>query len=575
MRKRTKKRALIMISLVWFVSSLWLIPIIGWHHFEYSGVRTVPKDICDTEYATNTALKIVTGILNFYLPLAVMYGLYTKIFMEIRKRSKFEIGQRTSGCVPNHHVKVNNVQATSSLTEDSDHKSNCDSEQVQYSSPYVSSPEQRKFLNPRLTTTTEYETETSEDEYAKLHSGQYTNLTLVRLAAAGESQDGEDSGGGGGEDSGGGGEDQMPGGNHAANKQQGNNSDIEIKVEYFYDESVLDQKTERVHRFYDEHSALRRNSRGTAETSLSSPTPPSSVVVSDGAANEMTTGQRNLFTKQQSRPPYKRQVAAAAAVRKKQHRGQQGHNNNQRPPLTSLGRILHIRHKLGGNNASGGGGGGATRGGSGGGGGGGVRSGSGTSEPRRERESALRRQAIKWRERWLRQQRKHQAAKQKNQPKPKESNLKARAKKINRKMIRPSAALAKEIKAARQLGVIMGAFTLCFMPYFVLFMVVAFCDGCISNSLMTTMTWIGYLNSTMNPFLYPLCNMQFRRKFRKMLNLKSKDDRPVVNTNNSRYFTPRTSIAAYESRCHDYWDRTHGFSITYWLLAILFFFSGI
>lgn len=52
---------------------------------------------------------------------------------------------------------------------------------------------------------------------------------------------------------------------------------------------------------------------------------------------------------------------------------------------------------------------------------------------------------------------------------------------------RPSAALVREIKAARQLGVIMGAFTLCFTPYFVLFMVVAFCDGCVSPDLMLGM----------------------------------------------------------------------------------------
>ena len=46
------------------------------------GRRVVPPDVCDTEYATNTALKIVTSILNYYLPLALMYALYTKIFVE-------------------------------------------------------------------------------------------------------------------------------------------------------------------------------------------------------------------------------------------------------------------------------------------------------------------------------------------------------------------------------------------------------------------------------------------------------------------------------------------------------------
>lgn len=87
------------------------------------------------------------------------------------------------------------------------------------------------------------------------------------------------------------------------------------------------------------------------------------------------------------------------------------------------------------------------------------------------------------------------------------------------KNFRQSSSLTREIKAARQLGVIMGAFTLCFLPYFTLFLVVAFCDSCVDTELMTAMTWIGYLNSTLNPFLYPLCNMNFRRKFRKMLHI--------------------------------------------------------
>ena len=68
---------------MWFVSSLWIVPIVGWHHFVKEGRRMVPPDVCDTEYATNTALKIVTSILNYYLPLAVMYALYSRIFVEV------------------------------------------------------------------------------------------------------------------------------------------------------------------------------------------------------------------------------------------------------------------------------------------------------------------------------------------------------------------------------------------------------------------------------------------------------------------------------------------------------------
>lgn len=76
--------------------------------------------------------------------------------------------------------------------------------------------------------------------------------------------------------------------------------------------------------------------------------------------------------------------------------------------------------------------------------------------------------------------------------------------------------LSSDVKAAKQLGVIMGAFCVCFLPYFVCFVVVALCRQCVDDQLMTTVTWIGYVNSTLNPFLYPLCNQQFRVSFRRM-----------------------------------------------------------
>jgi len=76
--------------------------------------------------------------------------------------------------------------------------------------------------------------------------------------------------------------------------------------------------------------------------------------------------------------------------------------------------------------------------------------------------------------------------------------------------------LSSDVKAAKQLGVIMSAFCVCFLPYFVCFVVVAVCPMCVGDRLMTTVTWIGYINSTLNPFLYPLCNRQFRISFRRM-----------------------------------------------------------
>ena len=77
--------------------------------------------------------------------------------------------------------------------------------------------------------------------------------------------------------------------------------------------------------------------------------------------------------------------------------------------------------------------------------------------------------------------------------------------------------LAKERKAARQLGMIMGAFLVCWIPYFTLFLIIAFCNDCIPARLHITTIWLGYVNSALNPIIYPLCNIHFRRAFIRML----------------------------------------------------------
>ncbi|XP_028855031.1 histamine H1 receptor [Denticeps clupeoides] len=77
----------------------------------------------------------------------------------------------------------------------------------------------------------------------------------------------------------------------------------------------------------------------------------------------------------------------------------------------------------------------------------------------------------------------------------------------------------KERKAARQLGFIIAGFMLCWIPYFITFMVMAFCKTCVHHDLHMITIWLGYFNSTLNPFIYPLCNENFKRVFKQIFHI--------------------------------------------------------
>ncbi|XP_060870306.1 octopamine receptor [Metopolophium dirhodum] len=84
--------------------------------------------------------------------------------------------------------------------------------------------------------------------------------------------------------------------------------------------------------------------------------------------------------------------------------------------------------------------------------------------------------------------------------------------------------LSKERKAAKTLGVIMGVFVVSWLPFFVIYLFFPFCKSCCppSKVLVNVVTWLGYLNSTVNPIIYTRCNMDFRRSFKKILHMDEK-----------------------------------------------------
>ncbi|CAH0394482.1 unnamed protein product [Bemisia tabaci] len=79
--------------------------------------------------------------------------------------------------------------------------------------------------------------------------------------------------------------------------------------------------------------------------------------------------------------------------------------------------------------------------------------------------------------------------------------------------------MKREHKAARTLGIIMGTFMLCWLPFFLWYVITSICgDPChFSNGVVAVFFWIGYSNSTLNPVIYAYFNRDFREAYRNTL----------------------------------------------------------
>ncbi|XP_077302865.1 octopamine receptor in mushroom bodies [Arctopsyche grandis] len=74
-----------------------------------------------------------------------------------------------------------------------------------------------------------------------------------------------------------------------------------------------------------------------------------------------------------------------------------------------------------------------------------------------------------------------------------------------------------ETKAAKTLGIIVGGFIFCWLPFFTMYLIRAFCEKCIHPLVFSILFWLGYCNSAINPLIYALFSKDFRFAFKRII----------------------------------------------------------
>ncbi|XP_002734542.1 histamine H1 receptor-like [Saccoglossus kowalevskii] len=424
LRRRTGKRASILISMVWAVSLLWVIPVTGWHAFSRGGERVILHGHCDAEFHRDTIFKVVTGAVNFYIPMIIMVCLYGRIFHEIRKRSNLNIGRCTYG----HGVSV-----TTDTT-------------------YAYAKDFRKTSVNDHDFHTEYEFDSSQSnerdsEVKNLEQEARFNFTNVALLRRLKNIIRTD---------------------RNANPTVARNLDSDQPSSTSNEDKLLHSES------YADDDTLRFN--GTT-SNTDSPNgqicilrPPPTPHLNVNNRRITKTPEPEVIWRRRSedelKPPpmhFGKNVknhSPSTPMQRSNARRSPYHVSATHLTVTSPGmktRKLEVTSGI---------------------------------APKNSKKNTFKLGKL-------------------------EHFLKAPRKK------RFSATLNRERKAAKQLGVIMGCFILCWLPYFILFLIVALCKDCIPENIYYATIWLGYVNSTLNPFLYPLCNHNFRRAFRRILHLQN------------------------------------------------------
>ncbi|KAL0600438.1 D dopamine receptor [Plecturocebus cupreus] len=85
-------------------------------------------------------------------------------------------------------------------------------------------------------------------------------------------------------------------------------------------------------------------------------------------------------------------------------------------------------------------------------------------------------------------------------------------------LLQPRGVPLREKKATQMVAIVLGAFIICWLPFFLTHILNTHCQTChVSPELYSATTWLGYVNSALNPVIYTTFNIEFRKAFLKIL----------------------------------------------------------